>query len=315
MSLFSEYPCEHQPIAPIAVSFTTATVSAVLCLVTVVGNMLVVLAIFIDPYKDLKTPFNYFVANLAMCDLFVGIVIDPMSVLYLYYEGALQKFPAQLIFLHVPYLASCTASVLSLAALTVDRYWAITSPLSYRLKLNPKCAGFIALLIWTLSISSSFAYISTGYLKYTFVFAHTAILATFLIMLFTYSKIVRALKQQIQQWEIEDSGSADSQAKKEAIKREQKVSQACLIMLTLFLASYLPSCAFIYITNLCSSCSCNFIHAARDIHYVFILANSAVNPFVYVWRFENIRKAIFKLLLVCRNYLRRPTSRINPESN
>ena len=152
MSLFGEYPCQHQPIAPIAVSFTTGTVSAVLCLVTVVGNMLVVLAIFIDPYKDLKTPFNYFVANLAMCDLFVGIVIDPMSVSYLYYEGALQKFPAQLIFLYVPYLASCTASVLSLAALTVDRYWAITSPLSYRLKLNPKRAGFIALLIWTLSI-------------------------------------------------------------------------------------------------------------------------------------------------------------------
>ena len=111
--------------------------------------MWVVLAIFIDLYKELKTLFNYFVANLAMCDFFVGIVIDPLSESYLYYEGVLWKFPAQLIFPHAPYLASCTASVLSLAALTVDRYWAITLPLSYRLKLNPKHAGFIVLLIWS----------------------------------------------------------------------------------------------------------------------------------------------------------------------
>lgn len=160
-----------------------------------VGNMWVVLAIFIDLYKELKTPFHYFVANLAMCDFFVGIVIDPLSESYLYYEGVLRKFPAQLIFLHAPYLASCTASVLSLAALTVamDRYWAITSPLSYRLKLNSKRAGFIVLLIWGFSISCSLACLSTSYLKYTFVFAHTAILATFLITLFTYLRIFRAL--------------------------------------------------------------------------------------------------------------------------
>lgn len=113
-----------------------------LCLATAVGNMWVVLAIFIDPYKEIKPPFNYFVANLAMCDLFVGIAIDPLSELHLYYEGVLRKFPAQLIFLHASYSTSCTASVLSLSALTVDRYWAITSPLPYRLKLNPKRTGF-----------------------------------------------------------------------------------------------------------------------------------------------------------------------------
>lgn len=165
--------------------------------------MWVVLAIFIDLYKELKTLFNYFVANLAMCDFFERIVIDPLSESYLYYEGVLRKFLAQLIFLHAPYLASCTASVVSRAALTVtmDRYWAITSPLSYRLKLNPKRAGFIVLLIWSvfhfLLACMSFNQL---YLKYTFVFAHTAILATFLITLFTYLRIFRALMQQIQQW-------------------------------------------------------------------------------------------------------------------
>ena len=276
---------------------------------------MVVLAIFIDPNKELKTPFNFFVANLAICDLFVGIVVDPLSIIYHYFEGSERRFPADRSYIHFPYFISCTASVLSLAALTVDRYWAITSPLSYRLKLNSKRAGFVAAGIWAFAVMFSFVYLLIGYLTYAFVFAHTAILATFLIMLFTYLKIVRALKHQILQWEMTESGSDDSQAQRQAIKWEKEVSKTCLIMLALFLASYLPACVFIYITNLCSSCSCNFIHLGRDINILFILANSAVKPFVYVWRFENIRKAIFKLMLGCRDYRKRRIFHGNPESN
>lgn len=107
-----------------------------------------------------------------------------------------------------------------------------------------------------------------------------------------------------------DSVSADNQTKKQAIKWEQKVSKTCLIMLTLFLSSYLPSCKLIYITNLSSSCSCHFQT------YVLILAYSGeVGPYVYAWCFENIRKAIFKLLLCCRNYPSGRIPRVSPASN
>ena len=64
------------------IAFTTTALSVVICFVTVTGNMMVVLAIFSEPNKELKTPFNFFVANLAICDLFVGIVVDPLSIIY-----------------------------------------------------------------------------------------------------------------------------------------------------------------------------------------------------------------------------------------
>ena len=269
------------------------------------------------PFKSnlLSNKFSHNLANLAVCDLFVGIVLDPLSVTYHYFEGSERRFPADRYYLHFPYFISCTASVFSLAALTVDRYWAITSPLSYRLKLNPKRTAFVAAGIWAFAVMFSFVYLSIGYLTCAFVFAHTAILATFLIMLFTYLKIVPALKHHAQQWEVKDSGAADSQAKRQAIKWEKKVSKTCLIMLALFLAGYLPSYVFIYITNPCSSCSCNFMHASRDIYSLLILTNSAVNPFVYAWRFENIRKAIFKLMLGCRHYPKRRIFHGKRESN
>ena len=177
MSLFGEYPCINETIPPSYISLTSATVSVAMCLVTITGNLLVVLAIFVDPNRDLKSPFNYFVANLAISDLVVGFVVDPMSVAYHVSEGVAKEYPAKLVYLHIPYFVSSTASVLSLAALTMDRFWAITSPLSYRIKLNPKRAGFVAAGIWVFSLTFPFIYLVTGYLTYAFVFAHTVIIA------------------------------------------------------------------------------------------------------------------------------------------
>ncbi|KAJ7331687.1 hypothetical protein OS493_019281 [Desmophyllum pertusum] len=42
--------------------------------VATVGNLLVVLAVLLDPHKDLRrSPFNYFVASLALADLIIGL--------------------------------------------------------------------------------------------------------------------------------------------------------------------------------------------------------------------------------------------------
>ena len=296
MSLFGEYPCINQTFAPSYISFTTATISVVMCLFTIPGNLLIVLAIFIDPNKDLKSPFNYFVANLAISDLVVGFIVDPMSAVFHVSEGVAKELPTDVVYLHIPYFISCTASVLSLAALTVDRFLAITSPLAYRTKLNPKRAGFVSAGIWAFSLSFPFIYLVTGFLTYSFVFAHTAIMATFVIMLLTYLKIYRVFKDQVIEWDSLDQSNEDNQAKRQAVRWEQKVTKTFMIMLALFLACYLPSCICIYITNLCSSCSCTFIHWARDVHFLLILANSGVNPFVYALRFENFRKAVAKLV-------------------
>ena len=63
------------------------------------------------------------------------------------------------------------------------------------------------------------------------------------------------------------------------------------------------------------TCSCDFVHWARDAHFLLILANSGVNPFVYAWQFENFRKAIIFLLskVKCSGHSRR--GRFAPDSN
>ena len=303
MSLLGKYPCDNVT-APTYLSFSTATSSILITIVASVGNSLVVLAVFLNPNRDLRTPFNYFVANLSIADLIVGLITGPMSTVYHIFEGVgmlKERFKDPV---HVTFFISWTASLLSLTALAFDRYLAITYPLMYRTKLNPKRALLISLMVWIVSILFPMIYFIVGYNKFRFVFANTAVAVTFAVLIFTNAKIFKYLRYQVQQWDDLHDSTEENLAKKRAIKWEKKITKTLVIVLVLFLAFYLPACICIYIINFCTNCDCMFIHWVRDIQTVMVMANSGVNPFVYAWRLENFRKA-FKSILTCHTCMER----------
>jgi len=273
-------------------------------LVASVGNLLVVLAVFLDPNRDLRSPFNYFVANLGLTDLVVGLVTSPLAATSLISEGLKNPNEQLRVWLRMTYFTSCTASLLSLTALAVDRYVALAYPLLYRYKLNPIRALLVSFLVWTVSIAFSLIFFVVGYNKFRFVFANTAVAVTFAVLIFTNVKIFKHLRGQVKQWDTLPNSTNESLAMKQAARREKKVTKTLLIVLILFLACFLPSCVCIYIINLCSTCDCVFIHWVRDIQFVLVLANASVNPLVYAWRFERFRKA-FKSILTFRACFKR----------
>ena len=121
--------------APTELSFFTTTFSILFMILNIPGNLLVILAVVKDPYKNLRTPFNYLMANLALADLIVGTVTDPSSIYIHWKEGTNAKLlKTEVQVLHMSYFISCTASVLSLATLAVERYLAVRKPHTYRNK-------------------------------------------------------------------------------------------------------------------------------------------------------------------------------------
>ena len=293
---FGTNSCEGVP-APTALSFTTGVLSLLLALITVPGNFLVCLAVFKDPYKRLRTPFTFFVVNLAVSDLIVGILTEPISVWIHFREGF--SLPLDYIWtIHMSYFISCTASVLNLAALTADRFIAITYPLQYRARFGTKRAAVIAAVIWFVSCTLPFVYLEVGYLRYAFVFANTAIALTFIIFVFTYAGFRRSMKAQVLEWETlrNSSQTQENRARMRAAAFERNITQAFMVMLGLFLCCYTPSCVMIYVMNLCSSCSCFAIHILRDLQFIFVLCSSALNPFLYAWRLPNFRRAFVRIL-------------------
>ena len=306
MSLLGKYPCDNIT-APTYLSFSSASFMILSAVVATVGNSLLVLAVFLDPNKDLRSPFNYLLANLGLADLIVGLFTSPLAATFLIFEGL--KHPNQhfRVWLHITYFISCTASLLSVTALVLDRYVAITYPLLYRTKLSPIRAFLASLLVWTASVLLSLIYYFVGYDKFRFVFANTAVAVTFSVLVFTSVKIFKYLRCQVHQWDALHDSTDENLAMKQAVKREKKITKTLLFVLTLFLACYVPACICIYIVNLCSTCNCVFIHWVRDIQFNLVIMNSCVNPFVYAWRLQRFRKA-FKSILTCHACVMRLSS-------
>ena len=66
--------------APFELSIASASISALLLVITVPTNLLVCLAILVDPNRELRTQFNCFTFNLGLADLIVGCVTEPVSI-------------------------------------------------------------------------------------------------------------------------------------------------------------------------------------------------------------------------------------------
>ncbi|XP_073244764.1 adrenocorticotropic hormone receptor-like [Porites lutea] len=287
-------------------SYFTASIATVFCLATVIGNFLVCLAIVRDPFGNMKTPFHYFLLSLSGTDLLVGLLLDPTTIFVHIREarGTLNKGDISWDFqmLHMLYFILSTASVLTLAALTADRYVSVTSPVKYKTKITCKRAIVTSVIIWVAALGFSLLYFKVDFFLYSFIFANTAVLSTFFILLFTHRSILRHLRNRSNYWRdrraVENTIPEKQKSAKKIknIKQERKVARALLIVLLTFLVSFVPVCGITYLLNFCLSCNCMLVHWLRDIQALFVCLNSAVNPYLYAWRFPQFRKAFLKLL-------------------
>lgn len=141
-------------LASLVSMVATGFVLGLICVATVVGNLLVLLAVSLHPH--LRGTTHYFVANLAGADLLLGATVLPFSaslevVKHWAFGQLLCDAWAAMDVL------CCTASILSLCVISVDRYIGVTRPLQHSTILNERRVGCIILGIWILSVTISIA--------------------------------------------------------------------------------------------------------------------------------------------------------------
>ncbi|KAJ1126883.1 hypothetical protein NDU88_005289 [Pleurodeles waltl] len=126
---------------------------SVLVLSTLMGNTLVCAAVV--RFRHLRSKVtNFFVISLAVSDLLVALLVMPWK--------AVSEIAGYWPFgsfcnIWVAFDIMCsTASILNLCVISVDRYWAISSPFRYERKMTPKVAFIMISVAWTLSVLISF---------------------------------------------------------------------------------------------------------------------------------------------------------------
>lgn len=125
-----------------------SVIVTILMIIIVVGNMLVIIAIATE--KALKNIQNWFIASLAVADFFLGLVIMPFSLaneLMGYWV-----FGSWWCDIHsAADVLLCTASIMNLCLISLDRYWSITQAVEYLKTRTPGRAAFMIAAVWIMS--------------------------------------------------------------------------------------------------------------------------------------------------------------------
>ncbi|XP_029435106.1 5-hydroxytryptamine receptor 6 [Rhinatrema bivittatum] len=131
----------------------TAAVLCFVILLTALGNSLLILLIVSQ--RALRNTSNYFLVSLFMSDLMVGLVVMPPAMLNeLYGRWVLD---AQFCSLWYSFdVMCCSASILNLCLISLDRYLLIISPLKYKLRVTSCRALGLILATWSLAALASF---------------------------------------------------------------------------------------------------------------------------------------------------------------
>uniref|UniRef100_A0A672F217 G-protein coupled receptors family 1 profile domain-containing protein n=1 Tax=Salarias fasciatus TaxID=181472 RepID=A0A672F217_SALFA len=135
----------HSQVASVCI----VLVVTVIILGTVVGNVLVVVAVFTS--RALRAPQNLFLVSLASADILVATLVIPFSLAnevmgYWYFGSTWCSFYLALDVLF------CTSSIVHLCAISLDRYWSVTKAVSYNRKRTPKRIKAMISVVWLISI-------------------------------------------------------------------------------------------------------------------------------------------------------------------
>ena len=272
-----------------------------LSVVTVCGNLLVIISIIY--FKQLHTPTNYLILSLAVADLLVGIIVFPFSMAFsysscLYHEDLFCKVRSSFD------ITLSTTSILHLCCISIDRYYAVCQPLTYRTKINDHVAVIMILVSWGVSvvIVISFIIVGINQEKCAATCLINAIMANIfglifsfylpvILMLCIYFKIFLVAQKQARS--IQNTTCPSKTSGATVSKNERKATKTLAIVMGFFLICWLP---FFLCTTVRS-----FSHVYVPLPLIELLnwlavSNSMLNPFIYAFFYSWFRSA-FRMII------------------
>ena len=277
-----------------SVIIPNSVLNTLLIPICIAGNVLVLAAVWRNP--SLRTPSTILLCSLAVSDLFVGFLVLPVNIaialIPLSRNDSLSRLPQARIFLNIQL---CCVSLETMTAISLDRYLALRYHMRYPNLMTSKRAVYVAATFWCKNVILSL--ISIWKRNTIFLVGVVLIALCLFISSITYNaiyRIVRHHQHQIHaQQQAVQSMNAEQNRKLQAKKRAVNtfIYYICMVL------CYFPSAVSTLITVTYEP------HLNISLYFDTIMfMNSAINPFLYIWRNREIRRAVLKILrkILCK---------------
>ncbi|XP_020857350.1 adenosine receptor A3 isoform X1 [Phascolarctos cinereus] len=292
-------------------SIVYITVEIVIGLCAIVGNVLVIWVVKLNP--GLQNTTFYFIVSLALADIAVGVLVMPLAIVIslgitIHFYNCLFMTCLLLVFTH--------ASIMSLLAIAVDRYLRVKLTIRYKRVITQRVIWMALGFCWLVSIlvglvpmfgwnermspgssgNASFlpcrfrSVMRMDYMVYFSFF--TWILIPLVMMCAIYVDIFYVIRNKLRQ---NFSGSKETGA---FYGREFRTAKSLLLILFLFALSWLPlstiNCVSYFFPN---------TNVPQELLCLGILlshANSMMNPIVYACKIKKFKETY---LLILKSYI------------
>lgn len=266
---------------------------------TILGNALVVVAIAVDPFKELRTIPNYLILNLAVCDLFVG----PSELLL----GSLHFNPNSVYLYAAAYTCiylSMIASALTILTLAFERYIVVAAPLQSKEYLIYSHLKLAIVYIWLIAACVALLSLlnSCSETKYRRIVSNAIGIPTIVFMFVIYLRIFCLVRRCIRR-DLEQSIGSEQQSLLRSVdeltedirKREREVAFSVFLFVGVFFVCWAPCFVMENVIPLDHTKSDKLITVANWARFLG-LVNPLLNPLIYALRYNKFRKAAFAII-------------------
>ena len=251
----------------------------------------------------ISKPLRILIFNLAVSDLVIGILGQPLYIAYL--AGELRSTvpdPTTFIVSSLIWNLLYLSSFCSILALHADRFAAIHMPLRYNNLVNSKRTAILVIAIWLFNILlvSSSVLLTPPESRLSLVIFDSIVL--FCLVTATWSSYKNYLTMRRHKMEIQAQvQQVANNTRVENLARLRKSTHSTFWIYLVFCVCYVPN-VLIEVVDAIYGSESIVIHTLNIYLLTLMFLNSSLDPVIYCWKMRHIRH---KMLGILQNMSRR----------
>ncbi|KAL9988730.1 hypothetical protein ACROYT_G003209 [Oculina patagonica] len=301
-----------------AFKFPLLTCYVIITAVAVVGNFIVCCTILAD--RNLRNnPTTLFLLSLAFSDLVMVTVVAPIDIEVFFIQGDWLHGEIMCEIWSTVFLVTVPASILTLLAVSIDRYKSLSDPLNKFRRtrfMTRKKALMIIFLIWTYSVvfasvplmgwrthpGESAIYQGICWFPYTKTYTSLTCFLNYILPLLVtcgiYIKIYRIAHERNKSVTVArcKCGQLTFTQETNSYLGNLKAAKTISMFVGVFFFCWVPYSTYIIIISLCKECDEMIPLEAYPFLLMLGYLNSALNPFLFAFQSKSFKNIYSKIL-------------------